>query len=586
MPVVREGQNRREARARRRFPTIVISTLTAVFLGLLIGCLKSPSDPNTQIAIPMSPIHSPGSAVRLNDVARSSGVSWVARNGEDANLYSLLESFGSGCAIDDFDRDGMLDLMIGGGGRFSGDSSILPLPIAFYRQVSDWSFVDVAPQAWLEPIRHYHHGLWTVDQDEDGFSDLLITGWSGLQLFRNQGDGTFDDVTDRAGLRDPMWSVAAAWADLNQDQILDLFVGHYADWSIGNNPVCYDRVRGARDICDPTRFNGLPCTVYLGRGDGTYRDAGEELGIHGVGKTLGVVIADVNDDDRPDIYVANDTLPNQLYLSSATGRYREAGVNCGVALGDRGAPDGSMGVDAADIDGDGKIDLCVANYENQSFALYRNAGPEIFTHASLAFGLTAVGAEAVGFGTVVLDVDGDGRPDLFCSNGHVHPPSFPGERRQCPYLFWNEGGKRLRNIAMESGDYLPHRHLGRGAATGDLDANGTPDLLVTHTNEPVALLKNDTEISNWLAVRLVGRASPRSAVGARVLVTAGSLRQVGLVKGGSSYLSSNDPTILFGLGKQERVDTLEVHWPSGAKTTRTHVSANQRLLLVEETTPE
>lgn len=550
----------------------------------ICGCWGSSTEPQAKRAV--EPASNPSVAaapgVRFEDVAELSGVSWIGRNGEEAGLFTILETFGAGCAVDDYDRDDKPDLIFAGGGQFGPQREILPQPIALYRQMSAWEFAPMTTPAGLEPIRHYHHGLWTADVDEDGFSDLLITGWGGLQLFHNQGDGTFADATEGSGLNDPLWSLAAGWADLNQDQILDLFVGHYVDWSFENDPVCLDTRRGLRSICDPSTFQGLPCRVYLSNGDGTYRDASSELRIQEVGKTLGVVIADVNGDRRPDVYVANDTLPNQLYESQPSGGYREAAIENGVALGESGSSDGSMGVDVGDFDGDGKPDLWVANFENQSFALYRNLGQDIFSHASRAYGITAVGSDAVGFGTVILDADGDGLPDIFCANGHVLPPNSPVERRQLPYLFWNDHGRQLRNIAPQAGDYLRQRHLGRGVASSDLDSNGTPDLVVTHTNEPAALLRNETRIPNWISVQLVGRISPRSGIGARVTVTVGQQRQTGLVKGGGSYLSTSDRTLLFGLGTATTVDSVEIDWPAGKTRVYTHVSAGRRLLAIEE----
>lgn len=520
-------------------------------------------------------------SLRFQDVAEDCGVNWTGRNGEEAGLFAILETFGTGCAVNDFDRDGRLDMLLGGGGTIAPDRQIRSLPMALERQVGDWQFVNVAALAGLEPIRHYHHGLWTADIDHDGFADLLLTGWEGLQLFRNQGDGTYTDVTEQSGFADRQWSLAAAWADLNQDQHLDLFVGHYVDWSLSNNPVCLDTRLSQQMICDPTRFRGLPCLVYLSNGDGTYRDGSDELGIHEIGKTLGVVVADLNGDSRPDVYVANDTLPNQLYQWQTTGRYREVGIETGVALGENGSSDGSMGVDVGDIDGDGKLDIGVANFENQSFALYRNLGNDLFLHASRAYGITAVGAAAVGFGTLVFDADGDGFVDIYCANGHVSAPNAKADRRQLPYLFWNDRGQRLIQVAPQAGDYLSQRHLGRGAACGDFDGNGALDLVITNTNEPVAVLRNETPLSHWLAVELVGTISPRSAIGATVRIISGDRTQIGIAKGGGSYLSTSEPIIHFGLGSQSIVDRLEVEWPSGRKTTLTHLSSNQRLQIVE-----
>ncbi len=564
----------------------LLFVLVAVVFG---GCQKSQSlmlsDKNDSEAVKATASTSmgalPAEKIKFVDVAESSGVLWVGRNGEESGHFSILETFGAGTAIDDYDRDDKLDLFFAGGGEFGQNENILPVPMALYRQISDWKFVSVTGDARLYPIRHYHHGTWTVDFDEDGYTDLLLTGWNGLQLFHNQGDGTFADITDNSGLIDPLWSVAAGWGDFNRDQILDVYVGHYVDWSFQNNPTCIDLKTELRNPCDPNRFHGLPCTVYLGNGDGTFRDASSELGVHEVGKALGVVIVDLNQDGQSDIYVANDAVPNQLYLSQPSGHYKEVGIECGVALGESGSSDASMGVDVADLDGDGKLDLWVANYEDQTFALYRNLGNDAFTHASRSMGITAVGSFAVGFGTVVFDVNGDGYSDIFCANGHVWAPHATPDRRQLPYLFLNDRGKKFRNIAPQVAGYLGQRHLGRGAAVGDLDGNGTPDLVVTHTNEPASILRNDTPISNWLSVRLIGRTSTRSAIGARVTIRAGGHEQIGLVKGGASYISTSDRAIYFGLGNASSVVSITVAWPSGQTTVLKEVASNQRLTLIE-----
>lgn len=517
----------------------------------------------------------------FTDVAKQAGVEWVQQNGESASHYSMLESFGSGCAIDDFDRDGLLDLYFAGGGKFGEDNAILPVPIALYRQVADWSFRMVTEDAGLTPSRHYQHGVWSADMNEDGFGDILLTGWGGLQLFQNQGDGTFRDVTETSLLNDNLWSLAAAWVDLNGDQILDLFVGHYVDWSFANHPRCKDPRTSRRTICDPPTFHGLPCRVYVANGDGTFRDGGKELGISGIGKTLGIVTVDLNNDSRPEIYVANDTLPNQLYESQPDGTYRESAIENGVALGETGASDGSMGVDVADLNNDGLFDLWVANYENQTFALYRNLGHNFFMHSSRAMGVTAVGAEAVGFGTVAFDADLDGYTDIFCANGHIWPPDAPGDRRQLPYLFENDGGRRFKNVAPSSGIYLQERHLGRGAATADLNRDGSPDLVVTHTNEPVAILRNDSAGKNWISIQLIGTASPRSGIGAVAEVISGGIRQKSVVKGGGSYLSTSDRTLVFGLGAAEIAETVIINWPSGGETRLKAVPAGTRLVAKE-----
>lgn len=549
----------------------------------LSGCGPSPSDNNETSRVSPSAQPVPAShGIRLVDVAKECGIDWTGQNGEEARKMAFLQVVGTGCAIEDYDGDGKLDVFLAGGGCFGEGNQILPVPFGLFRQISTWSFHPVAAHAGLTSLQHYHHGTYTADVDNDGFPDLLVTGWGGLQLFLNNGDGTFTDSTSTSGLDDPLWSTAAGWGDFNQDGSLDLFVGHYADWTFENDPVCVDPKLRERNLCAPTDFQGLPSTAYLSNGDGTYRDASLELGMNDIGRVLGVVIADLNDDLRPDVYVANDALPNQLYISNSSGRYRESAIEYGVALGENGVSDGSMGVDVGDVDGDGRIDIWVANYEQQSFALYRNLGNQLFTHASRSFGITAVGRLAVGFGTVIFDVDGDGDSDIFCANGHVWAPNHVVERRQHAYLFWNDHGKKFYNIAGEVDGYLTELHLGRGVATGDLDDNGTPDLVVTHASEPVAILKNDTRIKNWLAVKLIGRQSSRSAIGARVALFSGGKKQTGVVKGGGSYLSTSDRTLLFGLGEQEAAESIVVTWPSGTKFELKNVHGGQNLLIHEE----
>lgn len=552
-------------------------------LGWLVGCgSKSRTEPVISTSSTPSKIVQPERTIRLIDVAAASGIRWTGQNGEEARKMAFLQVVGTGCAIDDFDADGKPDLFFAGGGRFGEGNTILPVPFALYRQISPWNFLPVTNPAGLLPMRHYHHGTYTADVDNDGFTDLLISGWGGLQLFFNNGDGTFRDATDGSGLDDVMWSSSAGWGDFNRDGVLDLFVGHYADWSFENDPICVDPKLRERNLCAPTDFQGLPCIAYLGNGDGTYRDSSRELGIQGIGRVLGVVIADLNDDRQVDIYVANDALPNQLYVSTPSGVYRESAIEFGVALGENGVSDGSMGVDVGDVDGDGRVDIWVANYEQQSFALYRNLGNQLFTHASRSFGITAVGRLAVGFGTVIFDVDGDGNSDIFCANGHVWAPNHVVERRQYPYLFWNDGRTTFHNVAPLVDGYLNALHVGRGVACGDLDGNGTPDLVVTHSGEPVAVLKNDTEIHNWVEVCLVGQTSGRSAIGARVTLTAGGKKQIGLVKGGGSYLSTSDRILVFGLGEEKIVENITVDWPSGKRSECHNILSKNMLRIVEE----
>jgi hypothetical protein len=528
---------------------------------------------------------------RFTDVADSRGVKFMFRDGQEAGHFSILESLGGGVALFDFDGDGSLDIFLPGGGTFGENKEILGRPAALYRNGSDRSFLDVTRVAKVHEAPHYSHGTAAGDYDNDGFADLLVTGYGGLQSFHNHGDGTFVDAAQDTGLSDALWSSSAAWGDLNGDGVLDLYVAHYVNWSFDNHPFCAGNDK-QREVCPPKTFEGLPDILYFGVGDGTFRDGSAEAGLMPAGKApevsmfdcdkgLGVLLADVDLDGDLDIYVANDTVPKFLYRNRGDGVFDEVGGQSGAALSDSATADGSMGLDIGDFNNDGLPDLWVANYERESLALYRNEGDCQFLHVSRSTGVTAVGSLFVSFGTLFFDFDRDGDEDIFVTNGHVirYPISAPV--KQLPLLFENRGG-RFVNVAPVAGPYLAEPHLGRGVASGDIDNDGDIDLVLSPINEPTAVLINESSDRNhWLRVRLIGVKSQRDAVGAHVTLVTSAGRQTRQVKGGGSYLSQSDLHCFFGIPGEATFERLSIRWPSGATLEFNDLALDRTLIAIE-----
>ena len=522
------------------------------------------------------------------DRASESGVDFTYRNGQEAGYYSIVESLGGGVGLIDLDRNGQLDLVLPGGGRFGSDDTISGRRIGVFFNRGDWDFLDAASQSGTAAeSRWYSHGAAVGDYDADGFSDVLVTGYGSVVLWKNMGDGTFEQATPSSGLTDDRWSSSAAWGDLNGDGHLDLYIAHYVNWSFENNPYCPSKETGKQDICPPRQFQPLPDSLYLSNGDGTFRDASVASGLvqeGAMGKGLGVMMCDIDLDGDLDIYVCNDTVPNFLYRNDGQGHLQEVAMQSGAAVSETGVPEGSMGVDLGDYNLDGRLDLWVTNYERESIALYRNDGRGMFRHVSHIAGLTTVGGLFVGWGTSFLDYDLDGDEDVFVSNGHVirHPSEAPV--RQLPLLFENSQGRRFTNVAPAAGDYLATPHMGRGVARGDLDLDGDVDLVVCHTNEPVAVLENRSGRGDrhWLGVRLIGTraGTPRDAAGAVVTITVRGLpTQTRQVKSGTSYASSNGPGVRFGLGTSDEVSSVKIRWPGGQQQSLGRTRGDQVLVI-------
>ncbi len=533
----------------------------------LAGCGQSENAANESAAAPRlesssaAPI--PDSAIRFENIAEQCGIRFVPKNGREAGRFSILESLGTGVAICDFDRDSRPDIIVPGGGTFDDSGQPIGCHCGVFRQHSLLQFDDVAKLCGIDARAAYTHGIAVADFDSDGFDDVVITGYRSVRMFQNAGDGTFIDVTATSGLKQDAWSTSAAFLDVDHDGALDLYVVNYLDWKPEDHRKCL--VQGHRDICPPGEFAGQSDFLFHNNGDGTFSETSQDAGLSEGGKGLAVITGDVDLDGDSDIYVANDTTPNFLYLNDGTGKFVESALISGCALGATAEAEGSMGIDIADFNMDGFPDLWVSNYENQSFAMYQSCGRGIFQHVSSITGIAAVGQLYVGFGTAAFDADLDGDEDIFAANGHVMYQTGNAPVRQLPLIYENtRGGRVFRNIAESSGDYGRSTHMGRGVAAGDLDQDGLVDLVVSHTNEPIAVLHNTSRSNGaWLSLELVGRTSNRSAIGAYATVTDRGMPR--LRKGGGSYLSSGSNKLSWGIDTTEPQIQVEIHWPSGQR---------------------
>jgi hypothetical protein len=551
--------------------------LTAIIAWGIIGCESGSVQPIS---------HSSGRRY-FEEIAQTSGIQFEYRNGEEAGHYAILETLGGGVGLIDYDGDGWLDVFLIGGGQFTGTDrkTLVGLPGKLYRNLGPWRFQDVTEEVQMPTPRFYSHGVAIADFDRDGWPDILVTGYDGIALYHNIASSTggrrFVDVSKDVGLPEkPGWCTSAAWGDFNLDGFPDLYICRYVDWSFAKDPPCPGENGQPRDVCTPKYFDAIPDLLLInesGSSGRRFRDMSAEAGLRvppredkDYGKGLGVIVADLNDDGWPDIYVANDTTDNLLYLNQKQQpepRFVESGLKMGVARDGGGTPNGSMGVDIADYDGSGRPALWVTNYESELHALYRNVvrdHRQFWQFSSQSAGTAAIGQLFVGFGTVFLDFDGDGWEDLFISHGHVLRHSARGDLAQRPVLLKNEGG-RFREVSQDAGEYFQRRHRGRGVAVGDLDNDGRPDLVVTHVNSPVAILRNTAPGPQaWLGLYL-----PQSATWSRVEVEIGGRKLVRFIKSGGSYLSSSDPRILIGLPSSESAVSVTAVASSGKTESRT-----------------
>jgi tetratricopeptide (TPR) repeat protein len=526
----------------------------------------------------------PAAEPRFEEVASRSGIPFRYESGAKGDLF-LGDTMGGGVGLIDYDGDGWLDVYFVNGCPMPYDPASPPRPNRLYRNLGDGTFEDVTEKAGV-PGRGDGMGCAVADYDNDGDDDLFVTGLGSTVLYRNRGDGTFEDVTAQAGVASDRWTTAAGFGDLDADGDLDLVVVTYVAADPKDSPACRDH-SGGQIHCSPSLFPAQPDHLFRNNGDGTFTDVAAEAGFDGPeGRGLGLAIADLDEDGRLDIFVANDASPCFAFRNLGGLKFEEVGMTSGLALNGSGKPTAAMGVVADDLDGDGRLDIFVTNFLNEPNTLFRGLGGGIFSDATTAANLHAPSIPMTGFGTAALDVDRDGILDLFVANGHVDDqPWVNSPMAQLPHLFLGRGGGRFDLSSPECPE-LRKPTVGRGVAAGDLDNDGRMDLVVINRDAPAYLLRNTTEGGHWLGLRLVGSRSGRTPVGARVTCNAGGRAQVHWVTSGTSYLSVNDPRIWFGLGSQARVESLEIRWPSGAVQTWKDLPADRILEVREGRDPE
>jgi hypothetical protein len=534
------------------------------------------------------------------DATDATGLAFVHINGASGQ-YFMAEQMGAGVALFDYDNDGDLDVFLVQGGAFldQRDAMFHPPSRLFRNELTagpgkrTLRFTDVTAAAGVG-LRAYAMGAAVGDYDDDGHLDLFVTAFGGDTLYHNNGNGTFTNVTAKAGVSDPLWSTSAAFVDYDRDGRLDLFVANYLDFSVASNKVCHDSV-GARDYCSPRAYRAVPDRLYHNEGGGRFTDVTEKAGISKAdGAGLGVTAGDYNGDGWPDLYVANDAMPNQLWINRRDGTFVDEGLLSGAALNAAGNPEGSMGIASGDFDGDGDEDLFVTNIAGETFALYVNDGKGNFEDARTRARLATPTAANTGFGTDWFDYDNDGRLDLFIANGAVNvieaQRGQPRPFRMKNQLFHNAGDGRFTETTAAAGPAFARADISRGAAFGDIDNDGDVDVVVTNNGGPAKLLLNQAvengSTNHWVSIGVRQPAANRFGVGAWIGVERTGLPTLWRrARTDGSYLSASDGRVHVGLGASPAIAAVIVQWPDGQRERRTGVAAGARVTLTRSPAP-
>lgn len=506
--------------------------------------------------------------VTFTNVREAAGITFMQdATASDQKYY--LETMGTGVAWIDYDQDGLMDLYFVQSAATDVYKPPRPLRSALYHNNGDGTFTDVTEKAGVTGEGHYGQGVAVGDFDNDGFPDLYVTGFGRAILYHNNGNGTFTDVTSRAGVADEGgWSTSAGWFDYDKDGWLDLVVCNYLDWTPETNIWCGQHRAGFRAYCNPDNYKGQRIKLYHNNHDGTFTDESVKSGVSKpVGKGMGVVLADFNNDGWPDIAVANDTWPNFLFINNHDGTFKDVSFDSGVAASEDGRYEAGMGIDAADVDGDGWMDIYVTHLALEVNRLYRNNRDGTFDDATFSSGIGAHARYLSGVAAQFLDYDNDGWEDILQLNGAMEDNIElyqPGVSYAEPKLmFRNRGGGKFEIVSETLGPDFMRPTVGRGLAIADFDNDGDCDFVVNNRGNYPELFRNDGGNNHWLTVRLIGTKSNRDGIGSLLKLTAEGFTQVKQSKGGMSYMSASDTRIHFGLGKRTKVDSLAVIWPSG-----------------------
>jgi hypothetical protein len=521
----------------------------------------------TSLALLQSPPPSKDHEI-FSDITEQAGISWQQFSGESSDRF-LIETMGGGVAFLDFDGDGLQDLFFVNGGETPHGRSLSPVRNPLYRNLGNGKFEEVSAKAGLDRLGFYGMGVTVADFDNDGFPDVYVTGFPSSALFHNNRDGTFTDITDRAGVRNAgRWAASAAWFDFDRDGYLDLVVTNYARFSFEDVKKC--ELNGVRTYCEQKAYQGMPLTLYHNNGNGAFRDVSEKSGLaKQIGRALGVIAIDVNGDGWPDLFVARDASPNLLLVNNKNGTFTDVGLDAEVAYDSNGVAKSGMGVDAGDLNRDGKPDFVVTNFNDEYHSLFISMPSVLYTDRTVGSQLAAYTRTDVGWGTQFIDYDNDGDLDLLIVNGHINQvietTRVDVKYKEPPLLLHNAGNGVFRNMRDQAGSVFQSGYSARGLAVGDFNNDGGIDAVFTQLDgRPVLLRNNVGQNHSWVGFQLRGTKSNRDAIGAKITVEVGNRKLVRWITGGASYLSSHDKRVVIGIpaSGSETIDA-EIQWPSG-----------------------